>query len=52
MTAPNHHWRQFKDLLMQVVTFSCAILVVTPLILIFYHIVKQGFSSINPAFFT
>jgi phosphate transport system permease protein len=52
MTAPNHNWRQFKDLLMQVVTFACAILVVTPLLLIFYHIVKQGFSSLNPAFFT
>jgi len=52
MTAPNHHWRQFKDLLMQVVTFACAILVVAPLILIFYHIVKQGFSSLNFAFFT
>ncbi|HXR48668.1 MAG TPA: phosphate ABC transporter permease PstA [Candidatus Limnocylindrales bacterium] len=52
MTAPNHYWRQFKDILMQVITFACAILVVTPLILIFYHIVKEGFSSINLAFFT
>jgi len=52
MIAPNHHWRKFKDLLMQVVTFACAILVVTPLILIFYHLVKLGFGSLNPAFFT
>ena len=37
---------------MQVVAFACAILVVTPLVLVFYHLVKLGFSSINPAFFT
>ena len=52
MTAPNHHWRKFKNVLMQVLTFACAILVVAPLVLIFYHFVKQGFSSINLAFFT
>ena len=52
MTAPNHRWRQFKNALMQVVAFACAILVVTPLVLVFYHLVKLGFSSINPAFFT
>jgi phosphate transport system permease protein len=52
MTVTNHHWRKFKNGLMQVVTFWCAILVVTPLILIFYHLVKLGFGSINFAFFT
>jgi len=52
VTAPNHRWRQFKNALMQVVAFACAILVVTPLVLVFYHLVKLGFSSINPAFFT
>ncbi len=52
MTAPNHHWRKFKNALMQVVTFWCAILVVTPLVLVFYHLLKEGFSSINWAFFT
>ena len=52
MTAPNHQWRKFKNALMQSVTFVCAILVVTPLVLVFYHLVKQGFSSINLAFFT
>ncbi len=52
MTAPNHQWRQFKSVLMQVITFICAILVVTPLMLVFYHLVKLGFSSINLAFFT
>jgi len=52
MTAPNHQWRQIKNSLMQVVTFVCAVLVITPLILIFYHLVKQGFGSINLEFFT
>jgi len=52
MTAPNHHWRKFKNALMQVVTLTCAVLVVTPLVLVFYHLLKQGFTSINWAFFT
>jgi len=52
MTAPNHSWRNFKNVLMQVITSVCAILVVTPLILVFYHLTKLGFSSINWAFFT
>jgi phosphate transport system permease protein len=52
MTAPNHSWRNFKNGFMQTLAFVCAILVVTPLILVFYHLVKQGFTSINWAFFT
>jgi phosphate transport system permease protein len=52
MTAPNHHWRKFKNRLMQAVTFACAILVVTPLGLVFYYLVKEGFGAINWAFFT
>src|ERR1700690_3873410 len=52
MTPSNHHWRKFKNRLMQAVTFACAILVVAPLVLVFYHLVKEGFSSINWAFFT
>jgi phosphate transport system permease protein len=52
MTAPNHQWRQFKSVMMQVITLACAILVVAPLVLVFYHLIKLGFSSINLAFFT
>jgi phosphate transport system permease protein len=52
MTTTNHRWRKFKNALMQTVAFVCAILVVTPLMLVFYHLVKGGFSSINWAFFT
>jgi phosphate transport system permease protein len=52
MTAPNHNWREFKNVFMQTLTFACAILVITPLLLVFYHLIKEGFSSINLAFFT
>ncbi len=52
MTAPNHRWRNFKNAAVQTLTFACAILVITPLVLVFYHLVKLGFSSINWAFFT
>jgi phosphate transport system permease protein len=52
MTAPNHNWRNFKNVFMQTLTFVCAILVVMPLLLVFYHLIKEGFSSINLAFFT
>jgi phosphate transport system permease protein len=52
MTAPNHRWRKFKNGLMQVVTLLCAVLVVTPLVLVFAHLVSFGFGSLNWAFFT
>ena len=52
MTAPNHRWRNFKNAVVQTLTFACAILVVTPLVLVFYHLISKGFSSINLAFFT
>ena len=52
MTAPNHRWRNFKNVVVQTLTFACAILVVTPLLLVFYHLISQGFSSINLTFFT
>ena len=52
MTAPNHKLRQFKNVLMQVLAFGCAILVVAPLLLIYFHLAKYGLSSINWAFFT
>ena len=52
MIAPNHRWRNFKNAVVQTLTFACAILVITPLLLVFYHLISQGFSSINGAFFT
>jgi len=52
MTAPNHNWRKFKNAFMEVLALVCALVVITPLLLVFYHLVTQGFSSINLAFFT
>jgi len=52
MIAPNHNWRKFKNAFMQTLAFVCAILVIMPLLLVFYHLIKEGFSSINLAFFT
>jgi len=52
MTASNHHWRQFKNLFMQGLTLVCAVLVVLPLLLVFFHLVKEGFGALNWNFFT
>jgi phosphate transport system permease protein len=52
MTAPNHNWRQFKNVLMQSVTFLCALLVITPLLLVVYYLMKEGLTSMNWDFFT
>lgn len=37
---------------MQTLAFSCAVLAILPLGLVFYHLLKEGFTSINWAFFT
>ncbi|HZR16342.1 MAG TPA: phosphate ABC transporter permease PstA [Verrucomicrobiae bacterium] len=49
-----HHYRRrkFVNALMQVVTCVCALLVVVPLCLVFYHVLKLGLGSVNWAFFT
>ena len=52
MNAPNHQWRQFKNVMMQSLTFVCAILVLTPLLLVVYYLLKEGLSSMNMDFFT
>jgi phosphate transport system permease protein len=52
MNATNHSWRNAKNAFMQTLTFVCAILVILPLLLVFFHLVTQGASSINWAFFT
>ncbi|MGA2029129.1 MAG: phosphate ABC transporter permease PstA [Verrucomicrobiota bacterium] len=52
MNTANHSWRKTKNAFMQTLTFVCAILVVAPLVLVFYHLIKEGFTSINWAFFT
>jgi phosphate transport system permease protein len=52
MTASNHNWRKAKNVVMQTLTFVCAVLVILPLLLVFFHLLSQGASSINWAFFT
>ncbi|HWY29938.1 MAG TPA: phosphate ABC transporter permease PstA [Candidatus Acidoferrum sp.] len=52
MTAPNHQWRQFKNVTMQSLAFVCAFLVLTPLLLVVYYLLKEGLSSMNMDFFT
>jgi len=52
MDTSYHLWRKFKNALMHVVTCCCAVLVVLPLGLIFYHVIKSGIGSVNWAFFT
>jgi phosphate transport system permease protein len=52
MPPSNHRWRKFKNGFMQSLACLCALLVVTPLLLVFYHLIREGFTSINWAFFT
>jgi phosphate transport system permease protein len=52
MNAANHRLRKFENALMQSITFACALLVIAPLLYIFYHLVSQGIGSINLNFFT
>jgi phosphate transport system permease protein len=52
MDTAYHRWRKLKNTCMQVLTCLCALLVVMPLGLIFYHVLKSGIGSVNWAFFT
>jgi len=52
MTAANHQWRQVKNVCMQTLALLCAVLVLLPLVLVFWHLLSQGAKSINWAFFT
>jgi phosphate transport system permease protein len=52
MTANNHDWRKAKNVFMQTLACVCAVLVILPLLLVFFHLVERGASSINWAFFT
>ena len=52
MPAANFHWRKFKNGLMRSVTLACAALVVVPLMLIFFHVLKSGIGALNWDFVT
>src|SRR5258708_14747286 len=47
-----HGLRKFKNGFMQAATCACALLVIAPLALIFYHLLKSGIGSVNWDFFT
>jgi phosphate transport system permease protein len=52
MTAANHRWRKWKNGLMQVLTLTCALVVLVPLALVFYHVIESGIGAVNWDFFT
>ena len=48
----HHRWRKLKNGLMQGITCACALLVIAPLALIFFHLIKSGIGAANFSFFT
>jgi phosphate transport system permease protein len=50
--SDNHGWRKFKSALASAIAFISAVLVITPLGLVFFHLVVNGASSVNWDFFT
>ena len=52
MNATNHRWREWKNAFMQALACGCALLVVAPLGLVFYHLLKSGIGAVNWDFFT
>jgi phosphate transport system permease protein len=47
-----HGWRKFKSALVSFGTFAAAVLVISPLGLVFFHLLVNGASSVNWDFFT
>jgi phosphate transport system permease protein len=50
--ADNHTWRKIKSGLASAIAFISAVLVITPLGLVFFHLLINGASSVNLDFFT
>ena len=50
--AHNHTWRKIKSVLAVGIAFGSALLVITPLGLVFFYLVINGASSVNWDFFT
>ncbi len=50
--SDKHSWRKAKNALVSAATFLSAIAVITPLGLVFFHLLVNGASSVNWAFFT
>src|SRR5512132_1519771 len=47
-----HTWRNVKSALISGLTFCSAVLVIAPLALVFFHLVKSGAGAVNLDFFT
>ncbi|HXX42529.1 MAG TPA: phosphate ABC transporter permease PstA [Chthoniobacterales bacterium] len=52
VTANRHTWRKWKSAMASAVAFASAILVIAPLALVFWHLLRNGASSVNLDFFT
>src|SRR6201981_1346571 len=50
--AHNHNWRKIKSALASGIAFVSAVLVITPLGLVFFYLLFNGASSVNWDFFT
>jgi phosphate transport system permease protein len=50
--SPNHRFRKAKSLLASVLCSLAALLVIAPLALIFFYLLRSGIGSLNVAFFT
>ncbi|MFL6514495.1 MAG: phosphate ABC transporter permease PstA [Chthoniobacterales bacterium] len=48
----NHRWRKMKSGLVTVLCSLSAVLVATPLALVFYHLVRNGAAAVSWSFFT
>ena len=48
----HHSWRKFKSALISGLTFCSAVLVIAPLGLVFFHVLKSGVGAVNLDFFT
>jgi phosphate transport system permease protein len=48
----HHGWRNFKSALISGLTFCSAVLVIAPLGLVFFHVLKSGAGAVNLDFFT
>jgi phosphate transport system permease protein len=51
-TNPYHRWRKAKSRFMSGLSFTCALMAVTPLVLVLFYLIKAGASSINLSFLT
>src|SRR6266550_3064861 len=52
MDTTNHQWRKLKNFVVQALTCACALLVIAPLALVFFHLARSGVGSVNLDFFT